>query len=144
MTDNGDWTLAIGCRKAAIQIAVRVPLALATCWAGFWVLRSFLEWMHNEMNRQEIYVDDGLITVVGVVAGICSGQILARGLSDGTGLIGDHLLLPAFVPFLAGAWQLQRIAESNCPEWSDLSLVLYAWTAIIAGVTAWRRLSRDS
>jgi uncharacterized membrane protein YeaQ/YmgE (transglycosylase-associated protein family) len=144
MTDNGDWTIAVGCRKAAVQIAIRLPLALATCWGGFWLLRTFTSWMATEMNRRTTLVDDGLILVIAVVAGWIAGQILSRKLSEGTGLFGNPLLLATCIPFIAGLWMLQQFVASTAPFWTDISLYQFSLIGIVTCIVAWRQFGMDS
>ncbi|MDP6542626.1 MAG: hypothetical protein QGH60_01460 [Phycisphaerae bacterium] len=144
MADNSDWTLAIGCRKAAVQIAIRLPLAIAVCWGGFWLLRKFIAWMEGEIHQEITNIGWGLVLVIGLGAGVIAGQILSRKLSEGTGLFGNHLLLPTCVPLVAGLWCLQQIVGSTDAGWTQVSFWLFAVTGIAACIMAWWQFGLDS
>ena len=81
MADKNDWTIAIGCRKAVVQMIVRLPIALGVCWGGFWALQKFVLWMEGQIGREITRIDQLLILAVAMVAGIAAGQILSRGFS---------------------------------------------------------------
>jgi hypothetical protein len=144
MSDSGDWTLGIGCRKAAVQIAIRLPLAVAVGWGGFWLLRTFIGWMEGEIHREINNIGMGLIVGLGVAAGAAAGLILSRKLSEGTGLVGNHLLLPTCVPFIAGLWCLQQLVGSTSADWTQISFWLFSITGVAGCVMSWWRFSLDS
>ena len=144
MADNGDWTLGIGCRKAAVQIAVRLPLAVAISWGGFWLLRKLIGWMEGEIHQEINTIGMGLIVALGVAAGAAAGQILSRKLSEGTGLLGKYLLFLTCVPFVAGLWALQQIVGSTSPEWTNISFWLFSIAGFAGCVMAWWQFSLDS
>jgi hypothetical protein len=144
MADKNDWTIAIGCRKAVVQMIVRLPIALGVCWGGFWALQKFVLWMEGQIGREITRIDQLLILAVAMVAGIAAGQILSRGFSGATGLIGNHLLGPTCVLLLIGLWQLHRIVRVNYAEWAHIAFWLFLVIAINACVTAWWQFSQDS
>jgi hypothetical protein len=144
MTESGDWTIAIGCKKAALHLAVRTPLALATCWGGFWLLLKFIGWMSSEINQEITNIDMGLIVVIGIVAGVIAGQILSRKLVESTGLVGTYLLAAACIPLIAGLWALQQIVGSTAAEWTYISWWLFCVSGIAGCIMAWWQIGLDS
>jgi hypothetical protein len=144
MTDNGDWTIAVGCRKAVLQIIIRLPLALATSWGGFWLLRAFTGGMPSEMNREITIIHDGPLLVIAMVVGWIAGQILSRKLSEGTGLFGNPLLLATCIPFIAGLWMLQQFVASTASDWTNVSFWQFSFTAVATCITAWLQFGLDS
>ncbi|MBT3198704.1 MAG: hypothetical protein HN350_02210 [Phycisphaerales bacterium] len=144
MADNNDWTPAIGCRKAAIQIAVRLPLALAVAWGGFWVLQKFVGWTESATQQENASVDGIIIFLIAIVAGALAGQILSRKLSEDTGLFGTPLLAATCIPFLVGMWIFQQIVGSSYPEWVHVTFWLFSETAIAGSVMAWWQFGLDS
>ena len=144
MADNGAWTFGIGCRKAAVQLAIRLPIAVAICWGGFWLLRKFIGWMEGEIHQEINNIGMGLLVLFGVAAGAAAGQILSRKLSEGTGLFGNILLFLTCVPLVAGLWALHQIVGSTSAEWTEISFWLFSITGIAGCVMAWWRLGLDS
>jgi len=144
MVDSSEWTLATGCRKAAVQIAVRLPLAVAICWGGFWLLRELIESIEGGIHQEISQIGMGLVLAFGVAAGAAAGQVLSRKLSEGTGLFGNYLLLAICIPLVVGLWALQQIVGSVSPEWTEISVWLFSITGIAGCIMAWWQLNMDS
>jgi hypothetical protein len=144
MADSGEWTLAIGCRKAAIQIAIRLPFAVAICWAGFWLLKKLIESIEGGIQQEISHVGMGLLLAFGVAAGAAAGLVLSRKLSEGTGLPGNHLLLAICIPLVAGLLVLQLIVGSVSPEWTMVSAAQFTISGIAGCIMMWWQMHMDS
>lgn len=139
-----EWTPTIGWLKAAWQIPVRVAIALALAWAGLWLLRSFIGWLEVEMNEKINGVGWGMILLLAVAFGSLAGLVVSRKLSEGTGLVGSHLLLPACGLLVAGLCGLHWVTASYLPVWERISFYLFGMMGIVACAMAVKQFLFDT
>jgi len=116
------WT---GWPKAAVEIPVRLLVALSICLAGLGLQAAFTHGF-----------DMGVAAVcpaffVSVFCGVLAGLFMARGLAGSTGLAGKRLLLPMCLALAAGLFLLHLVIFGDSLGLPTISLGIMGVAAFI-------------
>ena len=144
MSNDDNWTPVVGWTRAAVQIPIRAVVAVALAWAGLWLLKAIIASMEKAIAQEITVIGMGLIVLIGVVFGVAGGVALARKLSEQTGLIGSHLIVPVCGLFVVGLALLDRALVSTAPDWQQISAWLFMVTAVAGCAYAVKQLLLDS
>jgi len=106
---NRSWSPLIGLRRAAMHVALRMPLAIVG-WALFlWVAAPVLNFLTLSMS---ILV---MICVVMLAPGVAIGYGLSRGTTDAAGMIGLAVAMVIVIGACLSVWLGMKIATAIRP-----------------------------
>ena len=97
LSSHDDWTPVAGWVKAGVQIPSRAAAAMAAAWLGLWLLQTLIVWLEGQTQQEISTIGFGLILLLGIASGLAAGFVLTWKLSEQTGLLGSHLLVPVCV-----------------------------------------------
>ena len=139
-----DWTPIVGWRKAAMELPLRLIVALAVSWAGLWSLERLMRYLAEQAGADSLSAPGEIVIVFGAVAGVIAGVIMSRKLAERTGLLGKQLILPVYMVLVTGLVALHKIIGHVRADWHGASFLLLGACGIAGCLYAGVRLYLDS